>query len=728
VPNYGLVAQSTLTFSATQLTGLLGAKADYAEWETADFTDIEDQIAEVEARIKFLRHHTWADLCKRPEFTLPPTAPGVRHPSASASTGAPLNFDALVKETLESDLARDLVRRDFLTSHFALYSSSYYGEHLGPKAMEYISRCIEPGVPDTSFELGEDDVIQILREQGAAKSDKADLFSDASVRNVSVLDYLLEKRPAAAATVAVKLSRWGEQDREFVDTYVAQSAHGGALLASMIPTWPGGVRYAAVTAPVDSAARLGLLDAVLHAVPNDKYEVDADVRQLIESSYRGVSAITHPGSAERAGIVLRVIAASGAVLETLEELDDDGRDVAVELRLYPVTEANLRVLAPADSIALDVLRDDERVYRYAVDRLGDYLAAFDASPTTAHTVIDPRAFATILTDAAKDPDTALLGRLIASASDGCRIPSLAKVPKVPTVAWPFLAAGDRTDATFENAKDYIHELGVDEPLGSLLAKRQAITETEGKPETDRLEVAVAILAASKEIPEVETRVRLAASLEPGEVPATSIEPETGELVARLLGARLLADDAAAFSKRLMVDWATYEPAIAASLNFATFVSPDLLDASQVPGLLRSTAIPNEVMEAVVARLGDYLTGANPGEAQAVAGALDKGGWRLGFEGLEALRATGVDNGELIRLIATSGENLDIEHLKTLLRAMGEPYSKVAARGGSRPRFDDDEAHGRVLDRLVGDTISRVRTGISKGNGRQLVVSLLQSKG
>jgi hypothetical protein len=134
------------------------------------------------------------------------------------------------------------------------------------------------------------------------------------------------------------------------------------------------------------------------------------------------------------------------------------------------------------------------------------------------------------------------------------------------------------------------------------------------------------------------------------------------------------------------------------------------------------------MEAVVARLGDYLTGANPGEAQAVAGALDKGGWRLGFEGLEALRATGVDNGELIRLIATSGENLDIEHLKTLLRAMGEPYSKVAARGGSRPRFDDDEAHGRVLDRLVGDTISRVRTGISKGNGRQLVVSLLQSKG
>jgi hypothetical protein len=177
----------------------------------------------------------------------------------------------------------------------------------------------------------------------------------------------------------------------------------------------------------------------------------------------------------------------------------------------------------------------------------------------------------------------------------------------------------------------------------------------------------------------------------------------------------------------MVDWATYEAAIGASKDFAAFVSPVLLDVLQVQNLFRSTEAPKEVAQAVVTRLADYLTGANPGEAQAVARALDKGGWRLDYEGLEALRGAGADKVELIRLIATSGENVDIEHLKTLLRAMREPYSTVADRGRTHPKFDDDEAHRLVLGRLVGDTISRFEAADFKGKGRRLVAHLLQSK-
>jgi len=727
---YGYVQTVThsLSFSASQLTKLLGAKVDPTEWEAADLSDVESKIAEVERKIGFLRHHTWAELCERADFTLPSPLPTADLSSTGGTPDGPPCFDAIVERVLESDLARDLVRHDFLTSHFALYSSRYYGEHLGPAAMEYISRCIEPGAPDPSFELDEEDVIQILREQGAADRNDADLFSDSSVQNISILDYLLKKRPEAAATVARTLSRWGEQERAFVDQYIAQSDLAGALLAAMSPTWQGVVRYAAVAAPVDSAARLGLLDAVLRALPNDEYEVDDGVRQFFETSYRDLNAVTHAGSAERAGIVLRVIEASGAVLESLAELDDAACDVAVDLRLYPVTEANLRTLSPADSIALDVLRGDghdDRVYRYAVDRLADYLAAFETSPNTAHTVVDPNAFAVILKDAAKDPDTARLGRLIASASPGCRISTLAKAP---SVAWPFLADGDRTDPTFENVKGYINEFGgIDEHLGALLANHLGLTETEGKPETDRLEVAVAILAAREAIPDVEVRVRLVASLDPGEVPATRMRPEPGTLIARLLGAGLLADDATAFTKELMVDWATYDAAIAASSNFATFVSPDLLDVSLVPDLLRSTVIPMEVKQAVVHELADYLAGASPRQAQALAKALNERGWRVHYARIEALRAAGAEAGELIRLVAREGEDLTIEDLKALLRAMGEPYSTVADGGRGRPTFDDDKAHHDVLSRLVGDTISRVEAAAFKGKGRQLVAPLLQPK-
>ncbi|HZL04162.1 MAG TPA: hypothetical protein VFE45_01855 [Coriobacteriia bacterium] len=177
----------------------------------------------------------------------------------------------------------------------------------------------------------------------------------------------------------------------------------------------------------------------------------------------------------------------------------------------------------------------------------------------------------------------------------------------------------------------------------------------------------------------------------------------------------------------MVDWATYEAAITASRMFATFVSPDLLDVSQIPNLLRSTVTPKGAKQAGVDELADYLAGANPRQVQAVAKALNERGWTVRYRGIETLRAAGAEAGELIRLIAREGEDLDIEHLKALLRAMGEPYSTVADRGRGRPTFDDDNAHHDVLSRLVGDTIIRVKAAAFKGKGRQLVAPLLQPK-
>lgn len=714
-------ASFDLSFTADQLTGLLGTSLRTDDWETVALRDFDEKITQEEEHIRFLRHHTWEELCAHPEFTVDASQFRLED-----SSGKPIeksiSFNEVVEAVLESDLARDLVRHGFLTSHFALYASSYYGNHLGPEAMEYIRRCVDPGLPDASFPMSEEDVIQLLRDQDADKSDTAEFFNDASVFNLSILDYLLLKRPAAAATVAQRLSILGKEEQEFVDTYVAQGQHPGALLAAMAPYWTGVLKYAAGKAPADPDSRPAHLDAVLRALPHHKFDVGRDVKQAVESNYRDIGAIYDPESAERANIVLQVVQATGAVLESLEPLNSAAREVAIRLRLFPITEANLRVIVPTGPVALDVLRSNKNAYGYAIDRIEDYLAVMDASPETVHAVADPSLFAAVLTDAAKSSNAALLRRLIDNSNPKCRVPDLADVA---AEAWPFLAASERTDPTFDNISAYLQEVGMNEHLGSLLNKYKRITNSEGFSEDERREVAISVLAASKEIPSSATRVRIAASIEPGFIEATSLVPEAGDLVARLLKRRLVADDANAFSNDLMVDWATLEATISASKKYATFVTPDVLDVSHIPSLLRSSIIPKETVLAVVSKISAYLTDATIPQVRAVARALVDTRWRLPYESLEALRSAGASTGQVISLIAARGDQLPLDQLKMLLRALGGDYVRIADGGRGRPTFTVEQAHEVVLNRLVGDTVKHIETETFKLKGRRLVAPLLQ---
>jgi hypothetical protein len=182
----------TLSFDATQLSGLLGVTISQHEWDTQDLDELVRNISQNEAQLTFLRHHDWQALCKRTDLTVEVTSLKLVKPSGEPHQG-PASFAQIVDAVLPSELARDLVRHGYLTSHFALYTSSYYGNHLGRDAIEYIRRCIEPGEPDATFALSDDDVAQILREQGAT-ADDADLFSDPSIYNVNILDHLLTQR------------------------------------------------------------------------------------------------------------------------------------------------------------------------------------------------------------------------------------------------------------------------------------------------------------------------------------------------------------------------------------------------------------------------------------------------------------------------------------------------------------------------------------------------------
>lgn len=698
-----------LTFSAEQLGALLGITIDLAEWDEPVRSEIELQISDCEENIRFLRHHTWAELRLRPEFIL-------QEPQG------PLTFDQLIHEKLASPLIEELVRRGFITSHFALYTSTYYGTHLGPEALEYVRRCIEPGEPDALFQLDTESVQQLLIEQGADKDDAAEIFDDASILNISIVDYLLQNRPRAAARIAKGLAAWGEQESEFVANYCARGEQPELLLAAMVPWWPAALQYTAVDAPLPPEKRVPAVDAVLGALPcSEGYAASEKVRDLFEAHYADLTSVTSPTSSEQAAITLGAFATCKAIIRDVNPLNDDAREQVIARRLYPVTAGNLLELSHVGSIALDdLLQADERVYRHAINHLDEYLMAFAEADVTEHAIEDPRHFAEIVTMAGENGNPEDIRRLVSQSSENC---SLVALSEVPPCAWPIILAENRTHASFTNIHSYIAEYApVDDVLAAFLTKHNVIEwDEDTSPLEDRRDVSKAILNAADVFPNAEVRIGLVIQLEPGELPVDTIRSEAGEFARRLIEENLVLDDAETFASDLMVDWKTREAAIMASKDFGSFVSPETLPVSQIPQMLRSEKVAKDIKKTVVDNLTDYLAHGTRQQAEEIARALNAQQWMIRVARIQALVAGGVAATQIIQFIVREPD-IALDKLRELLREMEDPYARLADLGHRPVLVPDDDVHYALVERLKGVTVST-----SKKVGTQLRVNLFRTE-
>ncbi len=717
-----------LVFDATALGALLGTSINADEWAELDRIEVDKRVAACEERIKTLRHHTWEELCTRTEFAIavdsepsakvlddPETAKG--SPSSGSPTPPPAEgssqttrtatFDQLIDRHLLTPLAKELVRKGFITDHFALYTSSYYGIHLGPDAREYVHRCIRPGEPDATHKLSVKSVRQILLDQGGAEDDLADIFEDPSIFNVSIVDYLLTERPGAAVKVAERLAAWGEAESEFVEIYCAEGARPDLLLSAMAPHWKAAVQYTAVSAPHSSEnSRERALNAVLSALPTAAgYLADERVGDVVEATYRRLAAVTLPSDDQRAKIVFKVIATSGAILGSVGTFNDHAREVATAQGQYLVTEENLRELSGSASIALDELKTaDARIYTHALRHLNDYLAAFNDSPATTHTIKAGPQFVGVVNDAASQVTDADLEALIHHACP-CRVGDLTKIANV---SWHHIMQGNRVDPTFSNVNSYIAEYGVDEALAVFLDLHPQLEwEEVTAPGPERVEVAVQIINARDVIPDVPARIKIAKHLQPGELHVDALEPESGALPARLIEAGLLADDAETFASSLMTDWETRESAIKVSTNYSHFINVRTLPVAEISKLLTSP-LSQDIKEMTVDNLEGLLSLATRVDAQDIARALNANGWSVQAAHIDALIEREASPLDVTALIA-SNDGLDLDTRRDLLRRMGGDYARLADVG-ERPVFlPNDPNLRKILESLKGATVSSYDT-------------------
>ncbi|MCZ2260988.1 hypothetical protein [Isoptericola sp. QY 916] len=733
---------STMVFSTKELEAILGTRIDADEWAAVDRSSVETEIAECQQRIHDLRHHTWHELCTRQEFTLEMPAepndsgnPSVDEPTKTSPTiSSPkrvenderqrqeLTFDQLVEAKLISPLAKDLVRKGYVTEHFALYTSTYYGTHLGPEALEYVRRCIEPGQPDALYQLSPQSVEQILIEQGAAKNDNADIFEDRSILNVSIVDYLLKARPGAAQKIAMMLAAWGDLESQFVDIYCSEGAHPELLISAMAPKWKAAVRYAAIDAPLPAGRRTAVLDAVLGEVPTaDGYTVDDEVRAVFESEYEHLNAVTRPEAMDRAKIVLGIVAASGATIARVKPLNEHAREMVIENGAFFVNAENLRELVGRASIALDTLIEaDTRVSDHAMRYLDDYMTIFEDSHSDEMTVEEPENFLDVVNRVAEAAQPRVVGEVIARA---CPF-EVQDIGGLSERTWPFMVAGERVRPTFGNVHKYIGEFGIDAHLATFLYSHRTLAWEDAQAAIEsRRAVAIAILNARDVIPDVDARVTHAQWLKPGELGADTIVPESSSLSGALIAGGLLADDAVTFSSALMLDWNSREAAIAASSAYATFIAPETLPPSQIPALMRSSKVGADIKKAVVESIEALLVGASRAEANAVARALNEFGWSIRAARIRALIDKGVRTDEIVQLIAREVD-IEVDTLRGLLRQMGDSYARIADIGKGSVQLPDDPNHSFVIGKLMGITVSsisekRPAPGYIRANLRQI---------
>ena len=652
-----------------QLLGRLLDEPLAAErWETEARPQMERELASLEQTVAMLTRATWKRL----------------HGFPTTTTGSGETLEKATRRILGSDLAADLVKHGYLDEYFSLYIAPFYAEQISRKAMTFIQRNIDRGVPDLLYALSSADVDAVL-------NDRPNVLEDVGSYNVTLLDHLLASHLPQARTVIANIPRMGVNEADLLTAYTQHGARPRAFVEELTPIWPGILTYLTEDAQLDQARRREMVDAALTSWNDDlDYDFGPTTRRFIEDHYDGLPSICGTEGDPRA---TRLALQTGAVFSDLGPIADAALPPIKQAGAYLITASNLsRATSNSTrptglaSLSLDRLAAEEpEVHATVLRQLEDYL---DETGTMA-TVEDPDAFAEVL-HTVGEHDAALIDPVVARAEPDCVLDDLSAAP--PST-WPSLATHGRFTPSVTNLSRYISERSVDAPLAHLLETSGPVFGWDTSA-TSRA-VAIAIVKASRALPDPATRVFLVSDA-PLALTADEIPDEPTSLLRLLLEHGLAEDTAATFAPSVASDPAAFASAAAVSEHFATFMSPTVLTVERIAALMRHDEVDDTIKSTVIANLSTYLAGAPRAACVAVAEYCLSNARTLDGRQLSLLEGA-VPASLMIRLLATS--ELTGDGLVPHLRALGGPYADLCNHGGRKIQLPDDAAHARIVDLL-----------------------------
>lgn len=675
-----------LTISRSMVAEIVGTQLSAADWDETDRERLESELDDIASSINFLRRADMSDLINDDTFKL----------VHEGSDGGPSeSFRELAKRHLKSVLALELIRAGYIDSNFTLYTSTYHSIRVSSRALNYIIRHIDRNIMDVNFQLEPNDVEAIIRERGET------VLSERTMYNISILNHLLGKAQSGADQVVGRLKALGEDEKAFLESYLEGGLHQEALIRRLSPQWGGIFDYVASLAILSDGDKVDYLNAALEeATEGIDYIISEAVSAFVEEHYAKIPAFTSDTTnADLARRAVGLLKAGNARLSSLALLGQEVRHFTVVECRYLITLDNLiSALAGAETLALDQIREaNKMVYDYAIAHLAEYLYAIKELGTEAHTIESPNAFAEVITDIARDSQEHL-SEVVSASALSCR---LLRLVEVPDSAWPALAEGHRFPATFENVAAYIDSIGeVDGSLANLLATARKIEVLGTEEDSRKVAIAYRILAAKDTLPDPVIRVGLVDSLELRSwLDPSELSAERGPLVGLLIDHQVVEDEPNSFAMALELDWPAREFAISKSNKFVSFMTPGEVPVGDIPALLESSIIPQEVKLELIARVDEFVPDNTHKPMVAIAQFAEKTNARITIDLVTRMANAKVHPDRVLVLLEPLIPEATEIQLVNVLKALGGVYDKLTARNGTHPKLPNSSANLTLLEKL-----------------------------
>ena len=601
------------------------------------------------------------------------------------------SFDEDITNVLQSELARDLVRKGYITRNYAEYSAIFYGNFIGNDVAFFYNHSVQQNEAYIDYRFNSEKSIINLLEQVPD-----DFFSTRSVLNVDIISYLLKKDSKEIQYAIEYIVNHVQEDhaQEFLDGFINGIKTPVASLVKHLAKYPWRelFKYISNSAKIsdEELQRKALDYALLNSASAESYEIDESVQGLLQSLYTKLSAITHEHDEEQTNNIFSILKDANITIEDLEIVSDPLRKYIVETNMYKITDSNLRTALGINDIPiLDKVIRDEKVWSFCKENIDTYIAIMQEYSNIHHInyefISSEETLIFILNEQYSSWSKEQLFEVIQASSHHSKI---SNIQNVHDDLWSPIIDKKLMAPTVNNVASYIKIFGVDSHMGCYLQSYYDIhsnitfQDVKSSDKTTREELAIELLNALEKNVPLFARVSLVQQLEIewGSIEIQRVEARNEPLLAFGLEAGLFPDDFSTFNHFVQGGWKAVEDAFKVSKNISNFIDPSLTEEF-IAEFLESDKIPKYLKLMAVNKSDEYVQSDDSEALRAVGRIAKERKIKLPLEEIKRIARVVQDPGLVLHQLVQQ-EDISADDLMNVMASLKDPYNKLNAPSGT----------------------------------------------
>lgn len=643
-------------------------------WLELEPDELKELIQDYDRNIEMLRGADFSDLANYKDI-----------PESYKS------FDEHITNVLQSELARDLVRKGYITRNYAEYSAIFYGNFVGTDVAFFYNHSVQQNEAYIDYRFNSEKSIINLLEQVPD-----DFFSTRSVLNVDIISYLLKKESTEIQSAIEYIVNHiqEEQVQEFLDGFINGIKSPVASLVKHLAQYPWRelFKYISDSDKIsdEELQRKALDYALLNSVSAELYEIDESVQGLLQSLYTKLSAITDEHTEEQTRNIFSILKGANIVIEDLEVVSKPLCKYIIEDNMYKITDSNLRTaLGISERPVLDHVIKNEQVWNFCKKNIDTYLATMQEYSEQHHSDNDfifiEETLISILNEQHGSWTEEQLCAIIQASSHRANI---SDIHDVLENLWRPIVDKKLMIPTVNNIAGYIENFGVDNHMGDYLQSYHNINsnnifqDIESVDESTREDLAIKLLNALEEDIPLFARVSLTQQLEIewDSSMVCRVEVRSEPLLAFGLEAGLFPDDFNTFNYFVQGGWEAVEAAFKVSKNISSFINPSLIKGF-IAEFLESDKVPIDLKLMAVNKSDEYVPSDDSEALRAVGRIAKERKVKLPLEEIKRIAGVVQDPGPVLHQLVQQ-EDISADDLMNVMASLNDPYNKLNAPSGT----------------------------------------------